>query len=282
MSGAGNVAVKPLVKHVLSKELQLYFEKVCGAFLDEISADYRTSAYASLREDPGLHQLVPYFVQFISEKVTHSLKDLFVLTQVMHMAEAMVQNKSLYVDPYVASLVPPILTCLIGRQLGGNADLAEQFALRDLAASLLGLIAKKYSHSSHTLKPRLARSCLKTFLDPSKPFAAHYGAIIGLHAVAGPEGVRVLILPNLPTYSNLVKDGIAEDSPRRPEAERVLAALVMALNTLREGRARLANGHTGAVTADLRERLTEKVGELIAGKIAEVDEVQLAHAILDA
>lgn len=101
MSGTGDVAVKPLVKHVLSKELQLYFEKVCSAFLDETSEDYRTSGYASLREDPGLHQLVPYFVQFIAEKVTHGLKDIFVLTQVMHMAEALVQNQSLYVDPYV-------------------------------------------------------------------------------------------------------------------------------------------------------------------------------------
>lgn len=103
MSGTGNVAVKPLVKHVLSKELQLYFEKVCNAFLDESSEEYRTAAYASLREDPGLHQLVPYFVQFIAEKVTHSLKDIFVLTQVMHMAEALIQNKSLYVDPYVCA-----------------------------------------------------------------------------------------------------------------------------------------------------------------------------------
>lgn len=108
MGGNGNVAVKPLVKHVLSKELQLYFEKVCGAFLDDSSEEYRTSGYSSLREDPGLHQLVPYFVQFIAEKVTHSLKDIFVLTQVMHMSEALVQNKSLYVDPYVSSLsLPP-------------------------------------------------------------------------------------------------------------------------------------------------------------------------------
>ncbi|KAI9933300.1 hypothetical protein MW887_007773 [Aspergillus wentii] len=282
MSGSGNVAVKPLVKHVLSKELQLYFEKVCSAFLDETSEEYRTSGYSSLREDPGLHQLVPYFVQFIAEKVTHSLKDIFVLTQVMHMAEALVQNKSLYVDPYIASLVPPILTCLIGRQLGSNADLPEQFALRDLAASLLGLIAKKYSHSSHTLKPRLARSCLKSFLDPSKPFGAHYGAIIGLHAVGGPEAVRVLIVPNLATYASLLKDGIAEDNPRRPEAEKVLGALVAVLATLREGRMPLFNGHTGVVTDELRARLNGKVGELIAGKIAEAGEVQMAHAILEA
>lgn len=178
-------------------------------------------------------------------------------------------------------MVPPILTCLIGRQLGANADLSEQFALRDLAAALLGLIARKYSHSSHTLKPRLARSCLKTFLDPSKPFGAHYGAIIGLHAVAGPEGVRVLILPNLATYSNLVKDGIAEDTPRRPEAERVLGVLMMILSTLREGHAPLANGHAATVTTGLRERLAEKVGELIAGKVAEIGDVQLGHVILE-
>ncbi|GAB1202275.1 hypothetical protein APSETT445_000886 [Aspergillus pseudonomiae] len=265
MSGSGNVAVKPLVKHVLSKELQLYFEKVCSAFLDESSEEYRTSAYSSLREDPGLHQLVPYFVQFISEKVTHGLKDIFVLTQVMRMAEALVQNKSLYVDPY----------------LGGNADLSEQFSLRELAASLLGLIAKKYSHSSHTLKPRLARSCLKTFLDPSKPFGAHYGAIIGLQAVGGAEAVRVLILPNLPTYGALLKDGMAEENPRRPEAEKVLAVLFGVLGTLREGRTALANGHNGVVTEDLRGRLNGKVGEFLAVKISEAGEVDLVHAILE-
>ncbi|KAL1849829.1 histone H4-like TAF Taf6, SAGA complex subunit [Paecilomyces lecythidis] len=280
MSGNANVAVKPLVKHILSKELQLYFEKVCNAFLDESSEEYRTSGYSSLREDPGLHQLVPYFVQFISEKVTHSLKDIFVLTQVMHMAEALIQNKSLYVDPYVASLVPPVLTCLIGRQLGGNADLTEQFALRDLAASLLGLIAKKYSHSSHTLKPRLARSCLKNFLDPAKPFGTHYGAIIGLHAIGGPDVVRELILPNLKLYEQLLRDGLSDDNPRKPEAEKVLQALLAVLSTLQDGRVHLTNGHGAIVTDELRDRLSEKIGGLIAARIADAGEVQLAHAIL--
>ena len=102
MSGNENVTVKPLVKHILSKELQLYFEKVCSAFLDQSNEEYRTAAFSSLKEDPGLHQLVPYFVQFISEKVTHNLKDLFVLKQMMHMTEALIQNKSLFVDPYVS------------------------------------------------------------------------------------------------------------------------------------------------------------------------------------
>ena len=105
MSGNDNVTVKPLVKHVLSKELQMYFEKICSALLDDTNNEYRVAALASIRSDPGLHQLVPYFVQYIAEKVTHNLKNLFILTQMMQLTIAMLENKNLYIDPYVNS--PP-------------------------------------------------------------------------------------------------------------------------------------------------------------------------------
>lgn len=103
MSGNDNVSVKPLVKHILSKELQLYFEKICSALLDETNTEYQVAALASIRSDPGLHQLVPYFVQFIAEKITHNLRSLFMLTQMMQLTTAMLDNKNLYVDPYVCS-----------------------------------------------------------------------------------------------------------------------------------------------------------------------------------
>ena len=102
INGNDNVTVKPLVKHILSKELLLYFEKICGALLDEASDEYRLAALASIRTDPGLHQLVPYLQQFIAEKVTHNLKDLFVLTQMVNLTSAMLENDSLFVDPYVS------------------------------------------------------------------------------------------------------------------------------------------------------------------------------------
>lgn len=105
-SNDSNITVKPLVKHVLSKELQLYFSKVCSALIDEGNDEYRVAALASIRSDPGLHQLVPYFVQYIAEKVTHNMKNLFVLTQVIHLTSAMLDNESLYVDPYVCT--PPL------------------------------------------------------------------------------------------------------------------------------------------------------------------------------
>ena len=113
MTGNENVNVKPLVKHVLSKELQLYFEKICSALLDESNNDYRVAALASIRSDPGLHQLVPYFVQFIAEKVTHNLKNLFVLTQMMQLTTAMLDNSNLYVEPYVWRFPVSAFDCVV-------------------------------------------------------------------------------------------------------------------------------------------------------------------------
>lgn len=131
------------------------------------------------------------------------------------------------------------------------------------------------------MKSRLARSCVKTLLDPSKPFGAHYGAIIGLQAVGGTEAVRVLILPNLFTYGDLLKDGVAEDSPRRPEAEKVLVVLLSVLASLRDGHAALTNGHgAGMVTDELKERLDKKLGGFLAEKVADLGDGQLVHAIL--
>jgi len=71
---AANSAVTPLVKHVLSRELQLYFARVTEA----ISADQpelREAALGSIRSDPGLHQLVPYLVAWGAEQVSRAAID---------------------------------------------------------------------------------------------------------------------------------------------------------------------------------------------------------------
>jgi transcription initiation factor TFIID subunit 6 len=68
-SGAQGIETKQQVKHVLSKELQLYFERIAEALMNEEMENVRETAIASLRNDPGLHQLVPYLVAFIAEKV---------------------------------------------------------------------------------------------------------------------------------------------------------------------------------------------------------------------
>lgn len=63
-----NVDRKPLVKHVLSEEMQLYYTKVTDAVKSDDFALQR-AAFASLARDPGIHQLLPYLSRFIYEEV---------------------------------------------------------------------------------------------------------------------------------------------------------------------------------------------------------------------
>ncbi|KKY15913.1 putative transcription initiation factor tfiid complex 60 kda subunit [Phaeomoniella chlamydospora] len=280
MNGLENTTTKPQVKHILSKELQQYFSTVCQSVLDENSEEYRVAGLASLRQDPGLHQLVPYFVQFVAEKVTHNLKDLFVLTQMMYFVEALVRNPSLFLDSYVSSIIPPVLTCLIGRNLGSGIGALDHFDLRDLAASLIELLCKKYSKSSPNLKQRLARSCLKNFLDPNKPYGTHYGAILGLEAVGGAEVVRALVIPNLKEYESLIREEIQANGPRKAEGEKVLGAILRVLASLVDDNQPLMNGHSEEAAEEMRMQLIDKIGELVGSRVAESGRTQLARAIL--
>ena len=274
------MTVKPLVKHIISKELQLYFDRIVSAIIDETNDEYRLAAFASLRTDPGLHQLVPYFVQFAAEKVTHGLKNLFVLSQTMHLLASLLDNPSLYLETYVASMVPSVLTCLVGKRLGASNDkesLIRQYELRDLASSLTVTLAKKYGKSSQTLKPRLARTLLKHFLDPNKPFGTHYGALMALQGIVGADGVRMLILPNLKPYDSLLKEGIADDS-RKQEAEMVIVAIMRALDLVEKDAIVIGD----KIGSDAREKLASKVGEIIASKVMESGRRRLVSAILEA
>ncbi|MCJ1238791.1 hypothetical protein MMC14_006782 [Varicellaria rhodocarpa] len=282
INGNDNVSVKPQVKHVLSKELQLYFEKICGALLGEANDEYRAAAFASLRSDPGLHQLVPYFVQFVAEKVTHNLNNMFVLSQTMQLASALLDNQSLFIEPYISALVPPVLTCLTSPHIvSPPQNPMEHYNLRALAGSLLTHITKKYSQSSHTLKPRLARTCLKTFLDPNKTFAVHYGALLGLQAAGGREVVRVLIVPNLKEYCKLLQEAFEMDLPTKPDAEMVVVAIMRALESLEEEGGMLVNGYASGNLDEYRGKVEEKVGEFIAGKVLGLGRPQLVQAILE-
>jgi transcription initiation factor TFIID subunit 6 len=102
------VELRPLVKHVLSAELQMYYEKVTEAVKGEKPL-LRRACIDSLASDPGLHQLVPYFTQFVAEEVTNNLRNLELLRNLMEMARALLVNPTLHIELYV-SLCSTILT----------------------------------------------------------------------------------------------------------------------------------------------------------------------------
>lgn len=72
-------------------------------FLFCFSNDERlsTAALESIRQDPGLQQLVPYLVQFVVDKVATHSKTLPILMSMMKLVQAMLDNPNLFVEPYV-------------------------------------------------------------------------------------------------------------------------------------------------------------------------------------
>lgn len=296
--------MKPLVKHVLSKESQELFNKLSSALTDETNIEWQNAALSAIAREPGIHQLTTYLLSFIAEKVTHSLKNLFVLKQMMRAAEALLDNRSIYLDPYIAYMVPPILTCCTGKHLGptktqpvsstassetlnGNGangygqSTYDHFELRRFAASLLSRICQKHATTNQGLKSRVARTCLKQFLDFNKSIGTHYGALQALLTVVGPvEAMKMLVLPNLKMYNDDFLKREAADDNKRHDVDQLIALFMGAFTALsRKATRRATNGATNL--ENMRDALTEKIGDVLTEQLILKNKVAEAQTILD-
>mmetsp|Transcript_18100 Transcript_18100/g.20150 ORF Transcript_18100/g.20150 Transcript_18100/m.20150 type:complete len:447 (+) Transcript_18100:53-1393(+) len=216
------VEIKPPAKHVLSKELQLYFTKVTEAITADESPDaLREHALNTLNSDPGIYQLLPYFTQYIAEQVVKNLRKLKLLKMLMKMAHALLTNAHIQVDPYLHQLMPPILTCLVGKRLCDEPN-EDHWSLRDYAAKLSAFICQRWGKVYNDLQPRITKTLILALLEPKKPLTTHYGAMRGLAAM-GPQVVSLLLLPNITVYIKLLRDSgmlKSDNLFKRQEAEK--------------------------------------------------------------
>ncbi|KAH1156649.1 hypothetical protein GLYMA_18G290200v4 [Glycine max] len=224
------VDIKLPVKHVLSRELQLYFDKVAELTLSESESVLFKEALVSLATDSGLHPLVPYFTCFIADEVSRGLNNYPLLFALMRVVSSLLQNPHIHIEPYLHQLMPSVVTCLVAKRLGSRlAD--NHWELRDSTANLVASICKRFGHVYSNLQSRLTKTLLNAFLDPKKALTQHYGAIQGLGAL-GPNVVRLLLLPNLETYMRLLEPEMLlemqKNEMKRHEAWLVYGALLRA------------------------------------------------------
>ncbi|CDP13771.1 unnamed protein product [Coffea canephora] len=226
-----SVDVKLPVKHVLSRELQLYFEKITELTVSRSSSILFKEALVSLATDSGLHPLVPYFAYFIADEVSRNLNNSYQLIGLMRLVWSLLQNPHIHIEPYLHQLMPSVMTCLVAKKLG-NKFSDNHWELRNFTADLVALICKRYGHVYHNLQPRVTRTLVHTFLDPTKALPQHFGAIQGLAAL-GPSVVRLLVLPNLEPYLRLLEPEMLLEKQKngmnRLEAWHVYGALIRAV-----------------------------------------------------
>ncbi|KAK3404394.1 transcription initiation factor TFIID subunit 6 [Eucalyptus grandis] len=224
------VDIRLPIRHVLSRELQIYFEKITELTMRSPDSVLFKEALASLATDSGLHPLVPYFTCFIADEVSRGLNDLSLLLALLRVVRSLLHNPHINMEPYLHQLMPAVVTCLVAKRLGKRLS-DNHWELRDFAANLVSSICKRYGLVYNTLQSRLTKQLINAFLNPKHTLATHYGAVQGLAAL-GPNVVRLLILPNLEPYLQLLEPEMLLETQKnkikRHEAWRVYGALLHA------------------------------------------------------
>ncbi|KAL9244010.1 hypothetical protein vseg_017830 [Gypsophila vaccaria] len=224
------IDIKLPVQHVLSRELQLYFDKITELTIRGSESVLFKGALVSLATDAGLHPLVPYFTCFVADEVSRGLGDFNLLFALMRLVRSLLRNPHIQIEPYLHQLMPSVVTCLVAKRLG-NRMADNHWELRDFTAKLVASICKRFGHAYNNLQPRLTKTLVNAFLDPKRAITQHYGAIQGLAAL-GPNVVRHLILPNLQPYLRLLEPEMLletqKNEMKRHEAWRVYGALLHA------------------------------------------------------
>ncbi|KAH3756831.1 transcription initiation factor TFIID complex 60 kDa subunit [Pelomyxa schiedti] len=221
-----DVEVKPVVQHVLSKELQLYFNAITQA-VKESDETIVSAALNSLKSDRGTAQLLPYFTRFVADEVTNNLRNLPVLTNLMRMVEALLISSHLHTELYLHQFMPAILTCIVGKKLCESPH-ENHWGLRDYASSLVALVCRRYGNTYPTIQPRMAKALLRAFLDRGKPLPTHYGAVVGISAL-GSSAVQLLLIPHIADYTRALESDLNNpDAIISQEAKKVKEALINA------------------------------------------------------
>ncbi|KAG1791827.1 TATA box binding protein associated factor-domain-containing protein [Suillus plorans] len=182
-----------LVKQVLSRELQLYYTRLTASLLPPTAdSTKRTAALASLRNDAGLQALLPYLIRWVGEGVVTALKegaqteaDGRSLEVLLDVVSAILENNTLFIEPYLHQLLPAILSTLLHSTLPPS----HTTHLRTSAAQTLSRLLTQHSTTYPSLSPRIMKTLLVALISADKSKGTREGAIRGLVGI-GKEAVR--------------------------------------------------------------------------------------------
>ncbi|EDR12960.1 uncharacterized protein LACBIDRAFT_292995 [Laccaria bicolor S238N-H82] len=258
-----------LVKQVLSRELQLYYARLTSSLLPpSLDLTKRTAALASLRHDAGLQALLPYLVRWVGEGVVGTLKegsqsetDGRVLEVLLDVTSALIENNTLFIEPYLHQIFPPTLSILLHSSL----PLSHATLLRTSASQTLSRLLTQHSTTYPSLSPRIMKTLLLALISPGKSKGTREGAIRGLLGV-GKEAVR----------KGLVEGGGAkvvgaECQGNNSESGALVGSVMDALRVLQplsDMSDSLDLDGTNEADVGVMEKLTEVLGPFFAKRVA--------------
>ncbi|KNC75160.1 hypothetical protein SARC_12308, partial [Sphaeroforma arctica JP610] len=238
----------------LEPEQLAYLEDIKKSLLDGDQQRVRT-ALDCLSSDRIIEPLVPFFIDFVMDLFEEHCKNLKSLTAAVRLLLGLMKNKHVAVQPYIATLLPRVMSCVLKRSLppGGkrahnssvplqahvyappaeDGVVVNDWQLRGLTALLIPLMCDRWEDTKTSLKSRVTKLYVKGLLETDKTFGSNFGAILGLAAL-GNESIAAHLLPNLKTYSQLLEATLsrgAKDTVKTREAEMIRKLLHSVLGT---------------------------------------------------
>lgn len=160
-------------KHLLTKELSLYFDKI----LQTMESDPDV-AISCLLNESGIQQLVPYFIYHFKIEMKRNLSNEQSLATILRMYASLLNNSYIFIDPYLHEILPPIFSCIVAKPISDS--------IRQEAARILKYIYDKFGTKYASLAPRIINYLRKIWLDDEKEGNAQYGALYALNILYPP------------------------------------------------------------------------------------------------
>ncbi|ELA42779.1 uncharacterized protein VICG_00094 [Vittaforma corneae ATCC 50505] len=183
-----DLELKQQNKHLLTKELSMYFEKI----LQTMETDPET-AISCLLNETGIQQLVPYFLHHFKLVIRKNFENDELLAVIVKMYGSLLKNKYIFIDPYLHEILPPLLSCVVGKSISEEA--------RRLATDLIKYIFDVFSPKYKSLPSRIVSFLLKGWLDDSKPESVQYGALFCL-SILSDNVIKECVVPNIEKYTS--------------------------------------------------------------------------------
>ena len=190
------IETKPIIRHSLSKELQMYYDMIVEILNTNNTVKIK-HCLDSVRTDNGLQQLTPYFIRYISNHTFTNLSSLEIVNNMLSLVSAMSDNENINLEPYLHQLFPVILTLVVTKQIGTN-PMDDHWSVRCQAAGIVKKLRDRYCEKYSALHSRLLQTYLRAITDKTKPLTTQFGGIVGITAM-GPRVVYGLLFPAMKT-----------------------------------------------------------------------------------
>ncbi|XP_015750478.1 PREDICTED: TAF6-like RNA polymerase II p300/CBP-associated factor-associated factor 65 kDa subunit 6L [Acropora digitifera] len=175
------------------------------------------------------------YVKFSDCEVKSYGHDLTQLSKLLSLVRSLIENQSLFLEPYVIQLVTSVMYCLLESLAVSLNPQNDHWRLRDDAAHILARISRKCSNPVNYLRQQLLMTLQEVLLDDGRPFCSHYGAVVGLTEL-GSEALEQYMLPHLRPYWNQLQQVLDDSSQTnallQDEAYQVYGALLKAAGCL--------------------------------------------------